>query len=222
MKLVHRDLERQLVLEDMQSDEWIIESPTLFSRYVQELYIQSQGGEGGFVLSEGDKTLSIEKDVEVIINPLSVNVNEKRFLNKLYAELRETAYGESMYLKTQELLAKLQGYFSDVEQQGTYFLTTDAEIDITNVFKAMGVRVECYADNFLQTLDEYIKLLAELLRKKLIVLVNIGSYIQAEEMEQLARTAMHNEVYLLFVENQQRNFSTVFRRYIIDRDNCEI
>lgn len=222
MKLVHKDLERQLVLEDMRSDEWIIESPTLFSKYVQELYIQSQGGEGAFVLSEGEEILSIEKYVEVIINPFSVNVNDKRLLNRLYTELREIAFGENMYLRTQELLASLQGYFSDVEQQGTYFLTTDTEIDITAVFKAMGVRVECYADNFLQTLDGYIKLMAELLRKKLIVLVNIGSYIQVEEMEQLAKTAMHNEVYLLFVESQQRNFSTEFRRYIIDRDSCEI
>lgn len=222
MKLAHKDMERQIVLTDMQSDVWIIESPALFCKYVQELYCQAQGGDGAFVLSEGDEILSIEKYVEVVIDPFSVDVNDKRLLNRLYAELRKTALGEGLYLKTQEMLAALQSYFSEVEQQGTYFLATDTEIDIVAVFKAMGVKVECYADDFLQTLDIYMKLMAELLRKKVIVFVNLGSYVSEEQMEQLVQTAVRNEIYLLFVESQQRNFSTGLRRYIIDRDNCEI
>lgn len=222
MKLVHKDLARQIILEERQCCEWIIESPELFSKYVQELYIQSEGGEGAFVLSDNDKELSIEKCVEVIINPFSVDVNDKKLLNKLYSELKEIAFGETMYLKTQELLAGLQGYFSELEQHGAYFLTTDMETDVVAIFKAMGVRVENCSDNFLQNIDQYIKLVASLLRKKVIIFVNLGSYISTEQIEQLAKTAVYNEVSLLFIENQQRNFSTMFRRYIIDKDKCEI
>lgn len=222
MKLVHKDMERQIELADMQSGVWIIESPPLFGKYVQELHCQSRGGDGAFVLSEGDEILSIEKYVEVVIDPFSVDVNDKRLLNRLYAELRTAALGEGMYQKTQETLAVLQSYFSEVEQQGIYFLTTDTEIDIVAIFKAMGVKIECYADDFVQTLDIYMKLMAELLRKKVIVFVNLGSYVSVEQMDNLVRTAVHNEIYLLFVESQQRNFSTGLRRYIIDRDNCEI
>lgn len=222
MKLVHRDLERQIILEDQKCCEWIIESPELFSKYVRELYIQSEGGEGAFVLSENDRELGIEKNVEVIINPFSVNVNDKKLLNKVYSKLKETALDETMYLRTQELLAGLQGYISELEQYDSYFLTTDMEMDIVAIFKAMGVRVESGSDNFLQNIDEYIKLVAGLLRKKVIVFVNLGSYISNGQMEQLAKTAVYNEVSLLLIENQQRSFSKAFRRYIIDEDKCEI
>ena len=55
MKLVHMDLERQIVFDNYQSCEWIIESPKLFAKYIKELYDQSQGQTGNVVLSEYDK-----------------------------------------------------------------------------------------------------------------------------------------------------------------------
>lgn len=66
-------------LDGEQIYEWIIESPKLFSGYVQEICAQSQGGEGRFVLSDGDKEIGISKAVEVIVNPFAVDINDKKY-----------------------------------------------------------------------------------------------------------------------------------------------
>lgn len=65
-------------------------------------------------------------------------------------------------------------------------------------------------------------MLAELLRKKVVVFVNIRSYINDEQLEQLIKTAKYNEIAVLLIENHQKGFSKETIRYIIDRDGCEI
>ncbi|MCM1088022.1 MAG: type II-A CRISPR-associated protein Csn2 [Muribaculaceae bacterium] len=222
MKLVHKDLKKQIVFGNSQSYEWVIESPEFFAEYVQELYVQSEGGDGNFILSEEDKEIDIGKYVEVIINPFSVNINDKKVLNKLYAELTELAYAEDMYLLTQDIKGKIQTYFLQLEHLSPYILTMDSEIDITAILKGTGVKIDNYADNFFENLEIYIQILSVLLQKKLIVLVNVCSYIGKEQVEQLMKLAIHTEIELLLIENQERNFSKGITKYIIDKDGCEI
>lgn len=201
---------------------WVIESPKLFAEYVQELYFQSTGGVGRFVLSDNDKELSIEKYAEMIINPFMVNINDKRILSKLYNELHQKAYAENMYLNTQRIITELNQYFAELEQQESYFLTADDEIDMVAVFKAMGIKVESCADNYVQNINQYIKLAAELLLKKVIIFVNLSSYMEQEQIEELMKAAAYNEIAMLFIESSQRGFPKGTLQYIIDRDKCEI
>lgn len=222
MKLVHVDLEQQIVFGNNQGCEWIIESPKLFAKYIKELYDQSQGQTGCFILTEDDMQLDIEKSVEVIVNPFSVNINDKKILNKLFAELTKLAYEEDLYLMTQEIMSKLQDYVLRLEYLSPYILEMDSELDMTAVLKALGVKIENYADDYFENLNLYIKIIAELLKKKMVVLVNIGSYLEKEQIEQLIETAVHNEIKLLLIENHQRDFSEEQIRYILDKDGCEI
>lgn len=222
MKLVHPDMEMQIQFDVLSGCEWIIEPPESFARYVEELYAQSEGAEGRFVLSESDRELAVSKSAEVIINPFSVNINDKKVINKLYAELSETAYGEEMFLKTQELTAYLQNYFLHLEHLQVHMLEADLEIDMTALFKAMGVRLCNFANDFFENLNQYVKILAELMRKKLIVFVNVGSYLSEVQIEQLLETASYHEIAVLFMESRQKSFSNKVRQYIIDSDYCEI
>ena len=150
---MHKDLERQIVFkEPFGCCEWIIESPQLFSKYLYELYAQTEGREGCFVLSNDDKTLEISKCSELILQPLSVNVNDKKILNKLYGELEKLAFSEDMFLLTQEMRGKLQEYFFNLEQRCTYPLAIEDDINILSIFKAVGIKCEKYSDDIFENL----------------------------------------------------------------------
>lgn len=222
MKLVHPDLNQQLEFREEKACEWIIESPVLFSKYVVELQHQIEGEDGQFVLSEQEKALDIAKCVEIIVNPLDVNINEKKVVNKLYLELEELASGETMFLKTQEILAKLQEYFGEMEQNSAYALSVAENIEISSLFKAVEVKLESYAEDWFENLNQYMRVLAEFLRRKIIVFVNIRSYISDKQLIQLLENAAYNEIKLLLIESSQRSFSEGTKRYIIDYDGCEI
>lgn len=85
MKLAFAELSNVVLSDKNQVTEWIIESPDLFARYVQELICQCEGKDGDFVLSKNDKIVEISKYMEVIINPFGIDINNKKiyynFLN---------------------------------------------------------------------------------------------------------------------------------------------
>lgn len=222
MKLVHPDLGFQMQFDHTKACEWVIESPGLFAKYVQELQQQVEGEEGNFVLSEGDKEYPLSKYGEVIVNPLAIDLNDKKILNKLYHELAEQAVEEEMYLLTQKVMGDLQSYFFQLEQECPYILESDMEIDMLSLFKALGVRLEDYSENFFEKIVQYMKILAELMGRRVCIFVNIRSYLDEHQMEQLVETAVYNELALLFIEKTQEGFSNQISRYIIDKDNCEI
>lgn len=76
--------------------------------------------------------------------------------------------------------------------------------------------------NFTEKLVQYMKIMAELMGKKVLVFVNIRSYLENEQIQELIKNAVYNEISLLFIENIQRYFSKTENYYIIDKDGCEI
>ena len=76
--------------------------------------------------------------------------------------------------------------------------------------------------SFSEKLAQYMKIMSELLGKKLLIFVNIRSYLENDQIRELMKNAVYNEISLLFIENIQRDFSKDEKYYIIDKDNCEI
>ena len=221
MKLVHPDLEGQLLLDVHKPCEWIIESPDIFLKFLQELCSQVAGKDGRFVLSD-EEEMSLQKYAEIIVNPLNVDINDRKVLNKLYAELSECSFGDELYLETQKMLAGIQEYFWKLEHTSDYFLAMDKEIDIVSVFKAIGVKFQNCADNLIENLCQYIAIMSSLMRKKVIILVNLRSYVNDNQLKLLMETIRYKEIALLFIENMERNLPASVFRYIIDKDQCEI
>lgn len=221
MKLVHPDMEGQILLDFQRPFEWIIESPDIFLNFLRELCFQIDGGEGRFVLSD-EEELSLSKYAEIIINPLNVDMNDRKVLNKLYAELSELSFGEELYLETQKMLAGFQEYFMKLEHISDYFLEMDSKIDMVAVFKTMGVKFQNCADNLIENLCQYIEIMASLLKKKIIIMVNIRSYVNDDQLKLLIENIRYKEIALLLIENVERELPDSICRYIIDRDHCEI
>ena len=221
MKLVHPDLEGQIVFDAQRPCEWVIESQDAFLKFVQELCSQVDGAEGRFVLSD-EEEISLAKYAELLVNPLNTNINDRKVLNKLYSELSKLASGEELYLETQNVLAELQNYFLKLEYASEYFLEADSEIDIVALFKAAGLRIQSCADNFLESLCQYIEIMASLMRKKIIILINVRSYINDDQLKLLIESVQYKEIAILFIENVERELPKGVRRYIMDCDQCEI
>ena len=64
-----------------------VEAPSAYQKIMHDFWQQYNGNEGSFILSENGKELKIQKNVECIYNPFSVNLNDKKILTKLYHEL---------------------------------------------------------------------------------------------------------------------------------------
>ena len=222
MKLVHFELSGRLLEDNGEFTEWIIESPCVFSEYVLELNSQIAGGEGGFVLSEKDKELDLARKADIVFNPLTVEVNSRKILSKLYLELSDISKGETMYLKTVELLRHLQEYMLDLEQCTEYILEFEQEMDVSALLKAVNVRYEISDMDFLERLIQYIKIMAAMAGIKVFMFVNLRSYLTDYQIQEVIKEMKYQDVRGMFIESQQKGCIEGVRQYIIDIDRCEI
>lgn len=221
MKLTHMELEKQLVFETGKAVEWIIESPASFSKYIRDLYEIMQDNEGKFTLSDEDEIIDFQKYAELIIDPFLLDFHNRQIQKKLYAELQNLAVGSEFYLQTQELKSQIQKYFIDLEYASGYDLEIADEIDLPAIFKAVEIQLNSGNEETLfERIAAYIKIMAELLKKKLIILVNSRSYLTSNQIDQIAELCMYSEVALLLIENVQRDFSKKRNYCIIDCDEC--
>lgn len=222
MKIAHVDLKNTIHIETNQPCEWIIEAPEVFAKYVQELLNQKNGVDGNFTFSDDGKNCDISKKVEVILNPFAVDINEKRIINKLYTQLEEIAYTETFYMQTQEVLQRIYQYVLKLEHESSHILSLDEDIDLNMLFKAAGVKHEVFEGDFFETLCRYIKVVCGVLGIKLIICINLRSYLTDEQMELLIADINYEDFGLLLIENQERSCLQGVNRCIIDNDLCEI
>ena len=140
----------------------------------------------------------------------------------MYAELEELAYQEEFFLQTQNMTQKLQAYILELEEATNYILEFKEQPDLTAIFKAAGLKYEIVEEDILERLVRYIKTSVNVLKTKLFVFINLRSFLSETQMEQLIRELSYQEVKVLLIENQAKCCMEGVRRYIIDKDGCEI
>ena len=222
MKLVYQDFSRPIFEEKDNFVELIIESPECFGAYISELTEQCKGQEGRYVLSDKEKEVDLAKNVEIIFDIFSLEINEKRILNKLYSEMNELAKSEEFFVQTQEVIQGIQKYLLDLEYATDYILTFEQEIEIPALFKAAGLRHEEIEENYFERIIRYIKIVVSILNIRVLVFVNLRSYLTDEQIQELMKEALRQQIYIVLVENFQKNCIEGGKRYIIDKDMCEI
>lgn len=52
--------------------------------------------------------------------------------------------------------------------------------------------------------------------------MNLRSYLTDEQIQELMEEALRQQIYVVLVENSQKNCIEGGKRYIIDKDMCEI
>lgn len=222
MKLVHSDFKQVIEFAEGTVNVCIIENPTVFYQYIMQLFMQINGKEGKFVLSHEQKELKISKYIDIILEPWSIDFANRKIQGRLYEEVKEIAWESENYIKTQELLSGLNRYMLDLEQKLPYEIVCSEEVDFLQLLKALNVKLEAEADTLLERLALYIKLCGRLLHISILALVNIQCYIKKEELLELYRVAAYEKVHLLLLENAERDSADCERKYIIDKDLCEI
>jgi len=211
----------QLEFKENRVTEWVIESPSLMCGYVEELWKQADGKEGKFVLSENGKELDMGKAIEVFLTPFGVDVNDKKCWSKVVAELKGKAFDETHYVQTQQLFSSIEQYFISLEMDSELDFCYE-EIDFGQLLKASGMKLEGDEENLVNHLVQYMKIMVKLLRKKVMVFVNLSSFLEQKELELLFEQAFYLKLHVLLIESKEICLASEKKCFIIDKDKCEI
>lgn len=222
MKLVHPDLQFQIQFADTAIPVCVVESPVWWRALQKELLAQMQGENGKWVLSEQDKEMKINKSVELILNPMQLEENQKRILNAFVQSFSKTATNETYWKKGQELNAIIQTFFSELEMEYPFEYHINSEIEFAALAKAMGIRIETEYESDLERLLQYCILTQDLLNTKLFLFFHLHAYFTEEELELFYHEARQRKWNILLMESSVGKRLSNEKYYIIDKDNCEI
>ncbi len=200
----------------------IVENPRCFAEMVRDIYNQAQGGDGEFLLSERDKVVKIDKNMEVVVNPFGIDFNDRKILNRLYDKLKTVS------MEFDELL-------SDVDSAAVRFLDAiteqipynnigfDLHIDIAGLLKLYHVQIDSNScSNLTELLCEYIKVISSLTGVTVLCLVDLKKYVSQSEMEMICKQANYNKISIIFIQASEDYKVENEKTYILDKDLCFI
>lgn len=202
-------------------DTIVIENQQLYYRVIRDLYEQMNGNEGKSVLSEQNKILPMDKNLELINSFVPFEVNKKNLQNKVIAQITERAAIGTEYYETMELMSQLEKIL--------WNLTNDMKGDIVfeklsfeSIVKAIGVAFSEEYDSLGEKVIDYFELVTEFDRKKLFVTNNLRCYLSDKETSLFLDTVLAQGYHLVMIEGTEHPLLPLEARFIVDSALCEI
>ena len=178
----------------------VLEDPVQFSEIVYLLKCDEKVLESPFVLSESDKFLQISKEMEIIVDPFSLDFNSRKIQQQLYKEMEivATEFDVEKAEVNGRMLYLIEGIQERLQYQNIAY---NLEFSWENLLKLYQVHFEPLCESLLEKLVEYIKIASNLLNLKVIGFVNLKLYLTEEQLHYLYEIAFYNKVNLLLIEN---------------------
>lgn len=221
MKLVHSEYDIKIELKENIVNLLVIENREIMSELVGEIYNQCNGSEGRFTLSENLKELKFEKEASMVLEPFTINCNEKKVITKLYKEIEELAL-ENLYVESMDLYSCIIKYSNELCQMVPYNLTTRTDFTPLDIIKLSNIKIEEDDSTLFEKIINYLGVMSSICRIKLVIFVNLKTFLNHEEIDELYKYANYNKIHLFLIESIYHKDNICEKTIVIDKDKCII
>lgn len=221
MKLVYPTIQSHIEIDTTAINSVVVENPAYYYELIKNLKLQSEGENGNWILSHNDSPISINKNVEFIIDFIEFDINKKTILTKVLNALEKTANDEQHLDTTMQLLASIEKYIFLLNEDYDINLECD-KITVPQLLKAAGISIHVESDRLIEILYSYMQLIREFVQDKLFIFVNLRNFISENDFKIFTDTIIGHEFMVLFFENKEYPLICKENRLIIDGDLCEL
>lgn len=221
MKLVNSDYDISISLKENAIHVLIIENQQAFRKMVGELWDESEGKEGSWILSDNNSPVQLAKSMMVVFNPYIIDANDKKVITKLYSELSELA-SEKYTMEVEAINSRIVGLFSEVTQDVPYFIDYKTDIDLQALFKMYNIKIDVEYNSLLERITDYIRAFHNICNIPVFVFINLKDYLSFEELKLLYEFVLYEKVHLILIEGHQSANVEPEKHLIIDKDLCII
>ena len=220
MKLVNSKYNLDIEFEENISNTLVLENKQHMIDVIQNLILQLKGDEGDFVLS-AEKNVKFDKVVEFIANPFEIDFNNKKIVTKLFEQL--IAVASECVEEYNFINGKIVGTLDDICSKIEYYnVEYNLEYEWKSIFKLYSVGIGENYNSLCEKIEEYVKVLADILHIKLLIFLNIKEYLTEEEIDNLQKICFYKKIFLLLIESEERFVLDNEKTFIIDKDRCLI
>ncbi len=213
-------LEECIYVYENKTTVLVVEDPQSYYKVINEWKDNIEGLDDSIAVFENHKEMVVKKQVELLTDLFNFTINNRKNITMLHSKIKQIAYREDFYLKSQSLLSVQQKYLTDIIFELQSDVKFDEEIDISGIFKVFDVKYEEKSNSLLEKLVNYIKVISEFSSIKLLVTVNLKAVLSELEVRQLYKEANYMKMNLLLIENNYQQNLDGENVYILDKDRC--
>ncbi len=221
MKLVEREYGIEVDIKENIVSIIVLEDVKLRLPLINELFSQTFGKEGNWLLFENDKSFDLGKKVELILEPLTLTLNNKKVKTKLYQDIKTIAQ-DYCFSQGLEVHSQICNYLENMLDKLPYPIKYDEDWDVSEILKAYNVELVEEYDNIFEKLYNYIKLVNTVCGTEIFVMVNIKQYLTDDQITELYKMAAYGKIQLVLIEFSINNKRDCEELYILDNDDCVI
>ncbi|MFI3142079.1 MAG: type II-A CRISPR-associated protein Csn2 [Clostridia bacterium] len=201
----------------------VIENKKMYQNFIFELISELNGIESEHNFFIDDKQLNLRKDLELILDMFTLDINKSKNITKLYNYIKSEYINNEKLMQTTQLSVKIIEYIQDITNEIDFDLTFETNIDLQAILKAVDLKFYYDDSTLLEKLIDYIKITHDFLGKKFFIILNLKTIFSSQEQQQFYEFLMYNKIEILLVETSQQSKKLENEIYrIIDDDLCVI
>lgn len=221
MKLIYSEYDIDIELSVDKVNILCIENRTVFSECIMELWNQCKSKDGKWLLSDKGNDLQVSKNVTSILNPVGLDLNDRKLLKILYQNMEADIY-ENKYLKLGEINSSIVSYIDEIVDRQPYAIEFDYNVSVADLLKIYNVRFSEEMDSLLELIITYVQLWHRVANIKVFVFVNLKTYLDNNQVIQLYEMLKYEQVFILLIEANYTGKLDGENVKIIDKDLCFI
>lgn len=197
----------------------------LFTEIIDNLNNQFNGEQENneIVFMEDDARMNMQKVIYVLTDVFNIDFNSKKILNKIYNILAQNIKNKQDD-ELEEITLKLRNYFIKEINELPFEFNMNRDVEIIDLIKAYDVKIDtsCYI-TVLDKIEFIINLLSEFDLANLLIVPNLKTFLQEDDLLELYKYSMYNNIKLLVLENKHyENVLKYEKKNIIDENFNEI
>ncbi len=182
-----------------------------------------EGIENDHAFFIGDKEINPKKDMEIITDFFSLDINQTKNLTKLYNYIKSDLINEEKYQETTGLTMKMLDYINTLISDIDFKLIYEDDIDLVHILKMVNLKFYYEESTLVEKLIDYLKIMNGFFGKKLFVLLNFKSTFSDSEQLELYKFLQYNKIEIFLIESIMPSNKLESEQYrIIDEDLCVI
>ncbi len=197
-----------------------IENQSLFYHFVNDFNLLSQGNLLEEIsLFDNDKEINIVNKFLTIIDYFNLDFNNKKNLSNLYKLIGENIT-EEQFIKINNYYDKIQDIFSDGIDNVSLPLEIKSEFDVESIIKLLKMSIVA-PEKIMEKLLLLIDIQKEFQSGQIITLINIKQLLTKEELTELYKYAIYNQIYLFLIDYGYYGVTLENEKKIVIDDSLE-
>lgn len=216
-------MDKEIVFNDTKRVNAIhFEDKTIFSKMVFGIQNVCNGNAVEDSISITDENMESQIENCVFLWDLfNINLNDKRIMNELVKYVQRELNSDMEQLK--EFASHYNYCVNEIEKLTLELpieVSCSHELNIPDFLKAMSLKVsDTFSDTLLDKVHRYIDIIKFIGIAKLIIFVNMKQFFNEQELIEIYKYAMYNEINILLLESSDCNKALEYEHVIvIDKD----